>query len=49
MERKGYLKSSLLRAVRRARRVYRETAKGAGLAFAKERVHELFGELIEGW
>lgn len=49
MERKGYLKSSLLGAGRRARRLYRATAKGRrSLAFAKERVRELFGELIEG-
>jgi DNA-binding PadR family transcriptional regulator len=48
MERKGYLKSSLLGAGRRARRMYRATAKGRrALAFAKERVRELFGELIE--
>jgi PadR family transcriptional regulator PadR len=49
MERKGYLKSSLLGTGRRARRLYRATAKGRrSLAFAKERVRELFGELIEG-
>lgn len=49
MERKGYLKSSLLGTGRRARRLYRATAKGRrSLAFAKERVRELFGELVEG-
>ena len=49
MERKGYLKSSLLGAGRRARRLYRATAKGRrSLAFAKERVRELFGEVIGG-
>jgi DNA-binding PadR family transcriptional regulator len=49
MERKGYLKSSLLGSGRRARRMYRATAKGRrSLAFAKDRVRELFGELVEG-
>jgi DNA-binding PadR family transcriptional regulator len=49
MERKGYLKSSLLGSGRRARRLYRATAKGRrSLASAKDRVRELFGELIEG-
>src|SRR5712675_1447920 len=49
MERKGYLKSSTLGTGRRARRLYRATAKGRkALVFAKERVRELFGELIEG-
>lgn len=49
MERKGYLKSSQLGTGRRARRLYRATAKGRrSLAFAKKRVRELFGELIDG-
>ena len=49
MERKGYLKSSLQGSGRRARRLYRATAKGRrSSAFAKERVREMFGELIEG-
>jgi PadR family transcriptional regulator, regulatory protein PadR len=49
MERKGYLKSSLSGAGRRARRLYRATPKGKkALGFAKDRVRELFGELIEG-
>jgi DNA-binding PadR family transcriptional regulator len=49
MERKGYLKSSLLGSGRRARRMYRATAKGRrSLANAKDRVRELFGELVEG-
>ena len=49
MERKGYLKSSLQGIGRRARRLYRATPKGRkALAFAKDRVRELFGELIEG-
>jgi DNA-binding PadR family transcriptional regulator len=48
MERKGYLKSSLSGSGRRARRLYRATAKGRrSLAFATDRVRELFGELIE--
>ena len=49
MERKGYLKSSLQGTGRRARRIYRATLKGRkALAFAKDRVRELFGELVEG-
>jgi DNA-binding PadR family transcriptional regulator len=48
MERKGYLKSSLHGSGRRARRIYRATAKGRrALAVAHERVRELFGELNE--
>jgi DNA-binding PadR family transcriptional regulator len=48
MERKGYLKSSLLGTGGRARRLYRATAKGRkALIFARERVRELFGELVE--
>jgi PadR family transcriptional regulator PadR len=49
LERKGYLKSRTQGTGRRARRLYRATKKGRNtLAFAKDRVRELFGELIEG-
>lgn len=49
LERKGYLKSRIEGNGPRARRVYRATARGRkALAAAKERVRELFGELIEG-
>ena len=49
MERKGYLKSKTEGTGRRARRMYRATKKGRdALTFAKARVRELFGELIEG-
>jgi DNA-binding PadR family transcriptional regulator len=48
LERKGYLRSRT-EGCRRARRVYRATAKGRrAFAAAKHRVQELFGELIEG-
>jgi PadR family transcriptional regulator, regulatory protein PadR len=49
LQRKGYLKSRLQGVGRRARRLYRATKKGhKALHFAKDRVHELFGELFEG-
>ena len=49
VERKGHLKSRTKGVGRRARRLYRATKKGRdALAFAKDRVRELFGELIEG-
>jgi DNA-binding PadR family transcriptional regulator len=49
MERKGYLRSSLRGTGRRARRLYRATGKGrSALALAKNRVRELFGELVGG-
>ena len=49
LERKGYLKSRTEGKGRRARRVYRATPKGRkALAAAKDRVRELFGELMEG-
>ena len=49
LERKGYLKSKVEGTGRRARRLYRATKKGReALALAKDRVRELFGELIEG-
>ena len=48
LERKGYLKSKAEGTSRRARRLYRATKKGReALEFARERVRELFGELIE--
>jgi DNA-binding PadR family transcriptional regulator len=47
MEVSGYLRSSVQRAGRQSRRVYRATLKGKkALAIAKERVRELFGELV---
>ena len=49
LERKGYLKSRTEGKGRRARRVYRATPQGRNaLAAAKDRVRELFGELMEG-
>lgn len=49
LERKGYLESRLDGVGRRARRLYRATHRGReALALAKEKVRELFGELIEG-
>jgi DNA-binding PadR family transcriptional regulator len=49
LERKGFLKSRTKGVGRRARRLYRATKKGrAALEMAKDRVNELFGELIEG-
>jgi DNA-binding PadR family transcriptional regulator len=49
LERKGYLKSRTKGGGRRARRLYRATKKGrAALRMAKDKVRELFGELIEG-
>jgi DNA-binding PadR family transcriptional regulator len=49
LERKGYLRSRTEGVGRRARRIYRATPKGRkALNAAKERVRELFGELIEG-
>jgi PadR family transcriptional regulator len=48
LEKKGYLRSSEQRAGRRARRVYRATARGKrALEAAKDKVRELFGELLE--
>ncbi|MGA8690396.1 MAG: PadR family transcriptional regulator [Methyloceanibacter sp.] len=49
LERKGLLKSRMQGVGRRARRLYRATPQGRKvLAVAKNRVRELFGELIEG-
>lgn len=48
LEKKGYLKSVVRREGRSMRRIYRGTAKGRkALAVAKERVKELFHELME--
>jgi DNA-binding PadR family transcriptional regulator len=47
LERRGYLESSRHREGRRSWRAYRATAKGEeALAEAKERLRELFGELV---
>jgi len=49
LERRGYLKSSSQRFGKTTRRVYRATPAGRkALAAAKNKVRELFGELIEG-
>jgi DNA-binding PadR family transcriptional regulator len=49
LERKGYLRSKTRGSGRRVRRLYRATKKGRdALLLAKDRVRELFGELIEG-
>jgi PadR family transcriptional regulator PadR len=49
LERKGYLKSQAQGHGPKARRVYRATPKGRrALAAAKDRMRELFGELVEG-
>ena len=49
LERKGYLKSKRDGAGRRARCRYAITAKGrAALADARDKVRELFGELVQG-
>ena len=48
LERKGYLRSTEQGTGRSRRRVYRATAQGRkALRVAKERVRELFGELLE--
>ena len=48
LEKRGYLRSSEIREGRSIRRVYRITAPGTrALKKAKQRVKELFGELIE--
>src|SRR5579885_1601928 len=47
LEKKGYLRSSEKRRGKSLRRVYRATPQGRkALATARERVKELFGELI---
>jgi len=49
LERRGYLKSRSQRLGKTVRRVYRATPAGRkALAAAKNKVRELFGELIEG-
>jgi PadR family transcriptional regulator PadR len=49
LERKGYLRSSSHRLGKTVRRVYRATPAGRrALIMARKKVHELFGELIEG-
>lgn len=49
MEKKGYLTSRHVQAGRRSRRVYEITRQGhIALTDARNRVKELFGELVEG-
>jgi PadR family transcriptional regulator PadR len=49
LETKGYLKSTEIRNGKSLRKVYRATALGRkALAAAKEKVRELFRELMEG-
>lgn len=49
LENRGYLKSSAFRSGRVGRRVYKATPSGRkALKSAKQKVRELFGELIEG-
>jgi DNA-binding PadR family transcriptional regulator len=48
LERRGYLKSTSERSGKRLRRMYRATAAGrSALAAARQKVSELFGELLE--
>lgn len=48
LERKGYLRSVATGSGRRARRIYRATARGRkALEAAKKKVRELFSELLE--
>jgi len=48
LESKGYLRSKEVREGRRGRREYRATAQGQkALAEARDKVRELFGELVE--
>ncbi len=48
LEERGYLRAREERVGRTARRLYRATASGRrALAQAKEKVRELFGELLE--
>jgi len=47
LERQGYLRSRRVREGKRIRRLYQATARGRrALGTARERVHELFGELL---
>ena len=49
LEAKGYLRSREERIGRTVRRLYRATPRGKrALAAAREKVRELFGELLEG-
>ncbi|MGI9075454.1 MAG: PadR family transcriptional regulator [Bryobacteraceae bacterium] len=49
LEKKGYLRSSTFRSGRIFRRLYKGTPTGRkALKAAKQKVRELFGELIEG-
>lgn len=49
LEKKGYLKSSTFRSGKVRRRMYEATPSGRrALKTAKQKVRELFGELIEG-
>lgn len=49
LEKRGYLKSSAFRSGRVRRRLYKATPAGRrALKAAKQKVRELFGELIEG-
>lgn len=49
LEERGYLKSAAFHAGRVRRRVYKATPSGRkALKAAKQKVRELFGELIEG-
>jgi DNA-binding PadR family transcriptional regulator len=49
LERKGYLRSKVERSGRSLRRIYRATPVGRrALTAAKQKVQELFHELIEG-
>jgi PadR family transcriptional regulator PadR len=49
LEKKGYLRSKQERKGKSRRKIYRATPRGRkALAVAKEKIRELFGELIEG-
>jgi PadR family transcriptional regulator, regulatory protein PadR len=49
LEKRGYLKASVFRSGRVRRRLYKATPPGRkALKLAKQKVRELFGELIEG-
>jgi DNA-binding PadR family transcriptional regulator len=49
LEKKGYLVSRETRAGKSLRKVYRATAKGKrALAAAREKIRELFREVVEG-
>ena len=49
LEKRGYLKSSISRSGQARRRLYKATPAGRrALKAAKQKVRELFGELIEG-